>query len=80
MSAMQAEVFEAFRSIAVPEDKALKAAEALSRGAEVPEIKKDIAILKFDVAALKADMTLVKWMIGTLFPLVFAILLRVWWK
>ena len=32
MSAMQSEVDEAFRAIAIPEDKALKAAAALSKG------------------------------------------------
>lgn len=51
MSAMQSEVFEAFRSMEVPEDKALKAAQALSRRDN-------------DVAVLKADMVMVKWMLG----------------
>ena len=31
MSVMQSEVFEAFRAIDIPEDKALRAAAALSR-------------------------------------------------
>ena len=63
MSNMQAEVFEAFRSIDVPEDKALKAASALSkRDDDVVDIKRDLAVLK--------------WMVGTLYPLIIAILLR----
>jgi len=55
---MQSEVFEAFRDIGVQEDKALKAAGALSRRDD-------------DVTALKADMQLVKWMLG--FVLAFQI-------
>jgi len=51
MSAMQSEVFEAFRSMDLPEDKALKAAQALSRRDN-------------DVSVLKADMVMVKWMLG----------------
>lgn len=43
MSSMQSEVVEAFRAIDVPEDKALKAATALSRRDE-------------DVSSLKRDM------------------------
>jgi hypothetical protein len=60
---MQAEVFEAFRAIDVPEDKALKAAAALSARDD-------------DVASLKRDIAVLKWMVGTLYPLVLAILLK----
>ena len=51
MSTIQAEVFEAFRAIDIPEDKAMKAAQALSRRDE-------------DVSSLKSDMQLMKWMLG----------------
>ena len=51
MSTMQIEIFEAFRAIDIPEDKALKAAEALSR--------RDV-----DVASLKTDTSVLKWMMG----------------
>ncbi len=75
MSAMQAEVFEAFRAIDVPEDKALRAAAdaAAVKGevssvkadtsglkADMGVLKADVAVLKTDVGALKADMTIVK--------------------
>jgi len=60
---MQSEVFEALRAIDIPEDKALKAAAALSRRDE-------------DVASLKRDMAVLKWMVGTLYPLVLAILVK----
>ena len=51
MSVMQSEVFEAFRAIDIPEEKALKAATALNKRDD-------------DVASLKADMLLLKWMLG----------------
>ena len=51
MSVMQSEVFEAFRAIDVPEEKALKAATALSKRDD-------------DVNSLKSDMLLLKWMLG----------------
>ena len=63
MSNLQSEVFEAFRAIEIPEDKALKAATALSRRDD-------------DVTSLKRDMAVLKWMIGTLYPLVLAILVK----
>jgi hypothetical protein len=48
---MQTEVFEAFRAIDIPEDKALKAAAALSKRDD-------------DVALLKTDTSILKWMMG----------------
>jgi hypothetical protein len=51
LTVMQTEVFEAFRAIDIPEDKALKAAAALS--------KRDV-----DVASLKTDTSILKWMMG----------------
>jgi hypothetical protein len=63
MSVMQSEVFEAFRAIDVPEDKALKAATALSKRDD-------------DVIDMKRDLAVLKWMVATLYPLVIAILLK----
>lgn len=60
---MQSEVFEAFRAIDVPEDKALKAAQALSRRDD-------------DVAGLKSDMTLMKWMMGFVLAIQVAIFIK----
>ena len=51
MTVMQWRLFEAFRAIDIPEDKALKAAAALS--------KRD-----GDVASLKTDTSILKWMMG----------------
>jgi hypothetical protein len=60
MTNMQAEVYEAFRSIDVPEDKALKAASALSKRDD-------------EVTAIKTDTTVLKWMVGTLVGVVFGV-------
>jgi hypothetical protein len=49
---MQTEVFEAFRAIDISEDKALKAAAALSKRDD-------------DVASLKTDTSILKWMMGS---------------
>ena len=57
---MQSEVFEAFRAIDVPEDKAMKAATALSKRDD-------------DVASLKSDVTLIKWMLGFVLALLVAV-------
>lgn len=51
MNTLQAEVFEAFRSIDITEDKALEAATALGQRDQ-------------DVAPLKTDMSVMKWMMG----------------
>jgi hypothetical protein len=51
LTVRQPEVFEAFRTIDIPEDKALKAAAALSKRDD-------------DVALLKTDTSILKWMIG----------------
>ncbi len=63
MTVMQSEVFEAFRAIDVPEDKALKAAQALSRRDD-------------DVTSLKSDMTLMKWMMGFVLAFQVAIFVK----
>lgn len=57
---MQSEVFEAFRAISVPEEKALKAATALSKRDE-------------EVASIKTDTVVLKWMVGTLAAVMFGI-------
>jgi hypothetical protein len=47
LTVLQRQVFEAFRAIDIPDDKALKAAAALSRrDGDVASLKTDTAILK----------------------------------
>jgi hypothetical protein len=48
---VQTEVFEAFRAIDIPEDKALRAAAALSKRDD-------------DVASFKTDTSILRWMMG----------------
>jgi hypothetical protein len=62
MSNLQSEVFEAFRAIDIPEDKALKAATALSRRDD-------------DVSSLKSELLVIKWMMG--FVLAFQVAIAV---
>jgi hypothetical protein len=63
MSNLQSEVFEAFRAIDIPEDKALKAAAALGKRDD-------------DVTTLKADVHLMKWMLGFVLAFEIAIALK----
>ncbi len=63
VTTMQSEVFEAFRSIDIPEDKALKAAGALAKRDD-------------DVVSLKSDMQLVKWMLGFVLAFQIAVVLK----
>lgn len=71
---MQSEVFKAFRSIDVPEDKAFKAAEALSR--RDPDLSSDLKTLRTDVGALKTDVAVFKWMLGFVLALQVAIAVK----
>ena len=64
MSTIDAKVFEAFRSVGVADDKAILAAQALSRRdpdmdgikADVASLRSDVSVLKHDVASLKPDV------------------------
>jgi hypothetical protein len=63
MSVMQSEVFEAFRAIDIPEDKAIKAATALSKRDD-------------DVSSLKSELLLMKWMLGVVLAFQVAIFVK----
>ena len=63
MSVLQTEVFEAFRAIDIPEDKALKAVAALSRRDD-------------DVNSIKSELSLVKWMMGFVLAFQVAIFVK----
>jgi hypothetical protein len=85
MSVLHAEVLEAFRPIDVPEDKAIKAAAALSASLSKVEDETaksffgrdaDIDAIRKDVTTLKVDTAVLKWMNGVLLTMVTAILLR----
>jgi hypothetical protein len=70
MSALQSEVYEAFRAIDVPEDKAMKAATALGRRDD------DVISIKGELVSIKGELTLLKWMMGFVLALATAILLK----
>ncbi|MFZ4539330.1 hypothetical protein [Propionivibrio sp.] len=62
MTTMISEVFEAFRAAGVPEDKARKAAEALS--SESVATKSDINRIEKELLAINGKITLIQWMLG----------------
>ncbi len=68
MTVASMEVYDAFKSAGVDEDKARKAAEALGGLREterrMDDVSKDLDRVKIDVQALKVDVTLLKWMVG----------------
>ena len=64
MTVLQSEVYEAFRAIDIPEDKAMKAATALSH--------RDDA-----VAAIKREMLVIKWMMGFVLAMQVAVFAKV---
>ncbi len=74
MSVIQSEVFEAFRAIDIPEEKAMKAAAALSKRDE------DIfSVLKKhteEFHAVKAEILLMKWMLGVVVAFQVAIFVK----
>ena len=85
---MSFEIYEAFRSIDVPEDKALKAANAISsalsgrdgevaasfgkRDTDILGIKTDISSIRIELATVKGDVALLKWMVGFVLAFVVA--------
>ena len=93
MSVLQAEVYEAFRTLDVPDEKALKAAVALSsalakiedettkafsrRDADIAAIRTDLTSINLRMAAVVGDMNLMKWMMGTLIAGVVTVIFRV---
>ena len=93
MSALQLEVYGAFRTLDVPDDKALKAAVALSaalvriedksakgfskRDADVDSIRKEIVSTNLRLATMAGDINRMKWMMGTLIAGVVAVIFRV---
>ena len=67
MATMISEVYVAFRSAGVPEDKARAAAEALSEE-QLPT--------KTDIAKLEKELLVIKWMLGLVIVAVVIPLLK----
>jgi hypothetical protein len=67
MAAMVYEVYDAFRSVGIAEDKARLAAEAMQN---------ETTATKSDIFALKSDVAVLKWMVG----FVLATVIAIFWK
>ncbi len=63
MSVLQSEVYEAFRARNVPEDKAMKAATALSKRDD-------------DVNSITSDINVITWMGGVICALQIAVFVK----
>ncbi len=63
MSILQSEVYEAFRAMDIPEEKAMKAATALSKRDD-------------DVTSIKADINVIKWMGGVICAFQIAVFVK----
>lgn len=74
MTTMISEIYEAFLSAGVPEEKARKAAEALS--AENLATKQDINRIEKELVEYRGRFNLLQWMIG--FNLIFT--MAILWK
>jgi len=74
MSTMQSERFDAFRSIGVDEEKALKAATALN--GRDREFTAAFNERDREIAAMKSDIVLLKWMMGFTLAMVTAVFLK----
>ena len=93
MSVLHAEVLEAFWSIDVPEDKAIRAATALTsslpkvedatdkgfskRDADIEAIRRDVGAIKLDIIGIKGEVATMKWMGGTILAMLTTVLFRV---
>ncbi len=66
MATMISEVYDAFRSAGVPEDKARAAAEALSEDqlATKADIAKLEQVTRGEISRLEKEIVVIKWMLG----------------
>ena len=74
MSVIQSEVFEAFRAIDIPEDKAMKAAAALSKRDE--DVFGVLNKHTDELHTIRAEILLMKWMIGVVVAFQVAIFVK----
>lgn len=85
MSLMISEVYDAFRSVGVADDKARAAAEALSADqlatkTDIGRVEREIwrveSELKNDLARLDKNLAVLKWMTGFVLALLSAVALK----
>src|SRR6185295_19150170 len=77
MATMISEVYDAFRASGTPEDKARKAAEAMSAyDSRFNGIEHDLGMIRGDMNTVRGDINLLKWMNGITWALCFGIIFK----
>ncbi|MDY0137313.1 MAG: integrase [Thiomicrospira sp.] len=74
MSTMFTEVYTAFKKAGVPEEDAVRAAEALSNVQTAS--KADIAHVREDMVKLEKELIVIKWMVGLVLSGIIALILK----
>jgi hypothetical protein len=71
---MITEVYTAFKKAGVPEEDALRAAEALSNVQTASKV--DIAHVREDMVKLEKELIVIKWMVGLVLSGIIALILK----
>lgn len=74
MGTMITEVYTAFKKAGVPEEDALRAAEALSNVQTASKV--DIAHVREDMVKLEKELIVIKWMVGLVLSGIIALILK----
>jgi hypothetical protein len=72
MSKVIIEVYEAFKSAGIPEDKATAAAKAI---AEIGQEER-LTLIKKEITEIKGDIKLIKWMLGVIIAGILSLILK----
>jgi hypothetical protein len=74
MSIMITEVYTAFKKAGVPEEDAVRAAEALSNVQTAT--KADISLVRSDIVKLEKELLITKWMVGLILIGIIVLILK----
>jgi hypothetical protein len=72
MSKVIIEVYEAFKSAGIPEDKATAAAKAI---AEIGQEER-LTLIEKEITEIKGDTELIKWMLGVIIAGILSLILK----
>jgi hypothetical protein len=72
MSKVIIEVYEAFNSAGIPEDKATAAAKAIS---EIGQEER-LTLIEKEITEIKGDIKLIKWMLGVIIAGILSLILK----
>jgi hypothetical protein len=72
MSKVIIEVYEAFKSAGIPEDKATAAAKAI---AEIGQEER-LTLIEKEITEIKGDIKLIKWMLGVIIAGILSLILK----